>query len=428
MKKRETNERAYLRSNSPDPESDNWIEKRRNSRIGFEEFYHHSSSSPEDHNSSSSSPPTFFPREDKENHGRLVTRNRDNPEVKELKRKREDKIRAVNEWYQRGLKKLLEPNENENENENDVDDGKEFEIEYDTLDTTVTCYFFETNQFNVKNGKAACSAISLFAVFNFLRLNDRDVVKDIDWKSVINAGAKLWINWRQTKKYDGETLGSYYQDVHEAYSEPCIQRVREKIKILQEIGGHLDDRKVDEFSQPVKPLEKQRRDDDDDDDDDGNFCYLSHALTRLKVSGDNNTAGTFTARDTTVSIFFDKKFLWLFDSHGGIKKNHSSLFKFRDEAELCDYLRYKNPIKEEKSMNSESNLFSLIIFQQNDNEKRGEVIKKARGGISNIDDGDGGDSGSGGGGDSTLPIHFSSRRISGASSSVPLRDNTLYSV
>ena len=178
-------------------------------------------------------------------------------ELKNLKREYQAKRQALDICYQSDIEAINE--------------------QY-TEKKTFKCKTFEKNQFNVVDGRSACSSISLLAVYNFLRRKNRDILK-IQCTQVIEYGAKLWRCWKNRQLVDKYRM---YQGVHEAYKEPSIDKVRKIITISKEIGGHLDNEKLSEFIKPIIPSldnnNNNNNNNNNDDDDDEEIFSLDSAI------------------------------------------------------------------------------------------------------------------------------------------------------
>ena len=216
----------------------------------------------------------------------------------------------------------------------------------------IKLHAYPRNQYEFDGGARACAAISLIAVYNFLRLEGRNAL-EITWSKVIETGALLWKKWNRRRT--GTTM---YQHVYEAFNDPSIKRVRDTIEIASEISGHLDDERVEKCNEPVLPS----------DDLGQNVYCLTQAIQSMKTREREPSGATFTIRGYTVSILFDHKKFWLFDSHGGLKERHSTLVECNDENELYHYMRTKFPLyngdnnRSANTFASDENTFSVTIF------------------------------------------------------------------
>ncbi len=231
------------------------------------------------------------------------------------------------------------------------------------LKKNVLYHTFAKNQFNVDYGRCACSSISLMAIYNFLRIENRDLLK-IKWSSVVKMGANLWKAW---KKECNELRR--YQDVNEAYNVTGLENLRESIVMIREEGGHLDKTKVEECRKPSiqQEQEKETSGSNSSPSNEKSFLTINEALTILKNENKSNIASTFTIRENTVSIFIDiqKKF-WIFDSHGGIKEDSSTLVECNDIDICCAYLYNKYPLIENtrQKRHFDSNTFFMVFFKR----------------------------------------------------------------
>ena len=267
-------------------------------------------------------------------------------ELKNLKRDYEEQSDILNTWYQNEIQSINEKN---------------------TEKKTFKCITFEKNQFDVIDGRNACSSISLISVYNFLRLENRDVLK-IKWNHVIESGAKLWRCWKD-RQFGFENQKRTYQDVYEAYIDPSIEKVRETILISKEIGGHMDNEKLSEFIKPVIPCSNNNSKKEEEEE----ICFSSLDSAIALLRNNNTSAGTFTIRGYSISIFFDLKKFWIFDSHGGVRENESTLIELENENDVCKYIRMKYPLEDindnsyqyySENNASDANSFFFILFKR----------------------------------------------------------------
>ncbi|KKL86205.1 hypothetical protein LCGC14_1947070 [marine sediment metagenome] len=101
------------------------------------------------------------------------------------------------------------------------------------------------------------------------------------------------------------------------------------------------------------------------------FSSLDSAIALLR--NNNTSAGTFTIRGYSISIFFDLKKFWIFDSHGGVRENESTLIELENENDVCKYIRMKYPLEDindnsyqyySENNASDANSFFFILFKR----------------------------------------------------------------
>lgn len=183
-------------------------------------------------------------------------------------------------------------------------------------DSQVTRFFVSANQFTFRNGNSASSPISLMGVWDFL-MKDRRIPEKMTWKIVIQYGCKLWETWKEEHYREKR----HFPDVKEIIEMPqCDKQITQKMTVEKEIYGRLHN------SDPT-----------DDDPD----CVLIDIVTAM--SAFERCAGTFTARQTTMSLYWSNHEYWIFDSHGGDKPGASTLLKITDSEKFVKWLQEKFP-------------------------------------------------------------------------------------
>lgn len=201
------------------------------------------------------------------------------------------------------------------------------------------------NQFCIENGRSACAAISVIAIYDFLGQTNSQLSK-IAWEKVVKVGARLWKTWK-----DEKPTKLIFPHVVQVYNVEIVTHLRQTIKISLEINGDLDDQKAKKFNQGIDQGEYK-------------VSYnLKQAISFLNREEDKASATTFTTSENTISIFYDTKNFYIFDSHGGIVEKKSSLINFEDAEALITYIRTKYPVRQGiAEYNSE---FSMAIFEKN---------------------------------------------------------------
>lgn len=223
-------------------------------------------------------------------------------------------------------------------------------------------FTFWPNQFAVDNGKTACGCISLLAIYNYLRFYKEHPFgrypTDLKWSTLVELGANVWTEWKASTRRHRN-----FQDVIEIYKMPQLERLRDVITPICEIGGSLDNDKLAQCNLPAGGNQDQPK----------SFLSLEEAVHEITKNKIHRTGATVTMRSSTYSILYDGRTrpeeIWLFDSHGGHDLNHSSLLKFEHPKYLVRFLRKKHPIVETKEdsihdnkSGYDENSFFFLIF------------------------------------------------------------------
>ena len=270
-------------------------------------------------------------------------------EIVNLQSRFEQKKRELDYWRQARMKKI----KLKYKGEEGIHDAVKYHVYY-------------PNQFITKDGRSACSSISIIAIWKFFKETNTNLT-EISWDTPVKLGAKLWRHWK-----DEKNTSRMFQGVHEAYNVGAIPGLRSSIKMVQEVGGTLDDKRVEEYNKDVFDDPYNAYDGVNAETDIAIYS-LKQAVDLLHKEKDRRSAGTLTIREGTVSLFYDTEKFWVFDSHGGRVEEHSTLVECDSSAELCSYLRGKYPIVADSKLyntndTSHPNIFDMAIFERQKTE------------------------------------------------------------
>ena len=345
-------------------------------------------------------------------------------ELEAVNREYEKELRELEQWKQIEIKRIIEKyrNYDDNNNRNSIvaldyygsdksEGGTNLEGKPADIKKNNTIYYhYSRNQFNVPDGKTACTSISLVCCYNYLVVGCNLPMKKYNWDMIVIHGAKVWSHYKSVP----DKIVKNYHYIQELLEMKELESVNNNIELEKEIGGHLDDNRNIEFEKAVECQSSSSDSDTEDDSKDlidqiengtpfpEKAFYTIQEAIELMCSYDCRIAASMTIRGSTFTLMCDMtppppkydhfkkvktreeevdecmEFLrddylsdtifWLFDSHGGRKERLSNLIRFKGVSSIIDYMKTTYPTTNEgnrKSLeDSHVNQYSMTIFRR----------------------------------------------------------------
>ncbi len=180
-------------------------------------------------------------------------------------------------------------------------------------------HYLAPTQFQIPNGKTACTCIAIVTAYEFLT-NPPTTPVEMEWETTMKWGRDLWEIY---SKYNDDVLATVYNVIQLKEAK----NFRKRISASEEIAGRMDIMELD--------MDKAVQE--------GKFSLeLAFRKMRLLASS-QRFAVAFTARQSTITLLYTNHW-WLFDSHGVDKNNKSTLISFDQVNQLISFLRHRNGI------------------------------------------------------------------------------------
>jgi hypothetical protein len=212
------------------------------------------------------------------------------------------------------------------------------------------------NQFDIENGRVACTCISIIAVQYFLRSDVAPV--EFDWPSVLSKGATIFMKWKERNPT------KIYPHAFEVYDMLLKGGGANQIHLRKDLSGHLIESRNAEANMPVEPsngifgeeLNTQ------------SFVTLGNAISEMLCC--TNSALTFTIHESTISMcpsrHDDYKGIWLYDSHYGSGHDRlgSDLLLFRSKMDLVQHITAAYYLPNPTRQNANIFYASLFVYEK----------------------------------------------------------------
>lgn len=211
------------------------------------------------------------------------------------------------------------------------------------------------NQFTYSHGKTACTAISLLMAYLFIYDTEKEATI---WKYIIKAGSNLWKMWKERADTERNFI-----DIEDLKKLEIIQTYMPKLKHTFILFGFICTKEFSEARKWFLPrIENMRlhwnKEDfsthsKDNINDLSHYYFIDEAIEYI-YSIPLKIGIVFTIRDNSISILLEKeegnsnttelRKCKLFDSHGGIELQKSTLISFNEKNSLLKYLQLKYPL------------------------------------------------------------------------------------
>lgn len=180
--------------------------------------------------------------------------------------------------------------------------------------------YFPNNQYTVKDGSAACTAIAFAAAYRMSLVSDIErLEKGVKWNTVLILGSRLWELW--ARKYRSVGSRRRFISIEDIRNMPITTDIFGKVwntlgNIETEKGGFIDD-KINEGKEAA--------------------TNLRDALLAMPAGSDGTPAtavicaGSNGGLNSSVAVWKSASGNYaLYDSHEGLKQDQSTLWLMRD--------------------------------------------------------------------------------------------------
>ena len=219
-----------------------------------------------------------------------------------------DQLRRINEEYDRRLAALLE--------------WRLVQTERLKAKAARTDFSVGSNQFQVRNGRNACTAAAVGAalyVLNYIASQDRladetETMVHLPWEDIVQTGARLWSEYAASDSARARGADAHVEcgELLSCGGAKCTT-VRANLRVVEEMAGHTDSAVVAAMDPESIALSlsgcvgkiPQR-----------SAAVITATSANVFDGGDNNRKEAAVA-STIVVMRLTSDNYWIYDSHGG---------------------------------------------------------------------------------------------------------------